>query len=346
MADPRGHQANSPWKMPVAAWKDILARTYQRSWEDNIGLVAAGVAFYGFFALVPLLGIIVIIFGFVADPGTVIRNMDTLTDIMPNDIAALVGEQLMNAVQASRETKGVGLIVASAVALYAGTNGAGAIMTALNITYEEKEKRSLLRFYLVAMAITVAAVIVALLALGATAAVAALGKLMPASSAAGIMAGKAAAYVSLTLAAAGIAATLYRFAPSREQARWKWITPGSLAAAVIWVLLTVAFGFYVTRLSDYNATYGSLGAMVGLLTWIYLSAYVFVLGAELNSEIEHQTSTDSTTGPPEPMGERGAWAADNVAEDDQVQDRPEEVREGQRLTQASPKAPTSGADES
>jgi membrane protein len=330
--------------MPLSAWKDIAARTYKRSWDDNVGLVAAGVAFYGFFELVPLLGIIVILYGFAADAQTVVSNMNSLMAILPNDIAALIGEQLMNAVQTSQQAKGVGLVAAVALALYAGTNGAGAIITALDIAYEEKEKRSLARFYLTATAITFGAVLFALAALAATAVVAALGELLPQASPLGVALGRGVAYLVLTLAAAGVAATLYRFAPSREDARWEWITPGSLAAAVTWMLLTVAFGFYVTRLTDYNATYGSLGAIIGLLTWIYLSAYVFVFGAELNSEMEHQTAHDSTTGPPEPMGRRGAWAADNVAEDDEIQDRPEEIREGEKLTQATPDPPGEGEE--
>jgi membrane protein len=152
-----------------------------------------------------------------------------------------------------------------------------------------------------------------------------------------LLAAQVVGYVLLLLIAAAVAATLYRFGPSRENARWKWITPGSTVAAVTWLLLTVAFGFYVGHLTDYQASYGSLGAVVALLTWLYLSAYAFVVGAELNSEIEHQTARDSTTGSPEPMGDRGAWAADNVATDDKVQDRPEEKREGEKLTEAQPK---------
>jgi membrane protein len=144
-------------------------------------------------------------------------------------------------------------------------------------------------------------------------------------------------YLLLAAVAAAIASTLYRFGPSREDAKWKWISPGSVFAAVAWLLLTWAFGIYVGRFTNYNASYGSLGAVVALLTWMYLSAYAFVFGAELNSEIEHQTATDSTTGSPEPLGDRGAWAADNVATDDTVQDRPEEQREGEKLTQAAPK---------
>ena len=161
--------------------------------------------------------------------------------------------------------------------------------------------------------------------------------MLPATPDALVIAGKLAGYVILTLLAAGIAATLYRFGPSREDAKWKWITPGSVFAAVAWLLLTIGFGFYVSNFTNYSASYGSLGAVVALLTWMYLSAYAFIVGAELNSEIEHQTAKDSTTGHPQPLGDRGAWAADNVAIDETVQDRPEEQREGQKLTQAAPK---------
>jgi membrane protein len=334
--DPKGHQAISPWQMPLAAWKDIASRTWQRTWDDNVGLVAAGVAFYGFFALLSLLGMIVLIYGLVAEPRTVVGNMRVLTDILPRDIVKLIGDQLMIAVQGSEGRKGVGIAIAFLIALYGGTNGAGAVITALNIAYEEKEKRSLIRFYAVAILMTLVALVAALLALLATAAVAFIGDMPPRAWEPAVIVGTVGSYALLVLVAAAVAATLYRYGPSRENARWEWITPGSLFTAVTWVLLTVLFGVWVTTVSDYSAAYGSLGATVGLLTWMYLSAYVFCIGAELNSEIEHQTARDSTTGKPQPMGERGAWAADNVATDETVQDRPEEVREGEKLTQGSP----------
>jgi membrane protein len=337
MVDRKGHQATSPWQMPLAAWKDIAARTYKRTWDDNVGLVAAGVAFYGFFALLSLLGLIVLVYGFVADPRTVIENMRSLTRVLPSDVALLIGQQLMTSVQSSEGTKGLGILVAAAVAVYGGSNGAAAVLTAMNIAYEEKEKRSLARFYLIACSMTLSALLLALVALAAAAAIGFLENLLPTSPLLLVIAGKIAGYAVLTLVAAGIAATLYRFGPSREDARWTWITPGSLVAAVTWLLLTLAFSFYVGNFTNYRASYGSLGAVVALLTWMYLSAYAFVFGAELNSEIEHQTAKDSTTGSPEPMGYRGAWAADNVAIDDAVQDRPEEAREGEKLTQAAPK---------
>ena len=334
--DPRGHQATSPAEMPLPAWKDIIARTYKRTWDDNVGLVAAGVAFYGFFALLSLLGAIVLIYGFFAERQTVVSHMASLTAILPADVAKLIGEQLLTAVGTSESAKGLGIVLGLVVALYGGTNGAAAVITALNIAYEEKEKRSLLHFYLLALGMTLAALLVALLAIAGTAAVAFLQDLLPDASPTALIVGKVVGYAGLLLFATATAATLYRYGPSREDARWEWITPGSVVAAVFWLLLTWLFGLYVTRLTDYGATYGSLGAVVALLTWLYLSAYVFIFGAELNSEIEHQTAKDSTTGEDMPLGKRGAWAADNVAGSDSIEDRPEEAREGEKLTQASP----------
>ena len=334
--DPRGHKATSPLEMPKRAWKDIAARTYKRTWDDNVGLVASGVAFYGFFALLSLLGMIVLSYGFVADPLTVVKNMRALTAMLPNDVAALIGDQLMTAVQSSKTTKGVAILLAGVVALYGGTNGAAAILTALNIAYEEKEKRSLVRFYLIAFGMTVTALLLALFALGAAAAIAYVQAYLPRSSTVLMLLGRVVGYVVLALVATGVAAILYRFGPSREDAQWRWITPGSLFAAITWLLLTVGFSFYVANFTNYEASYGALGAVVALLTWLYLSAYAFIFGAELNSEIEHQTARDSTTGHPEPLGQRGAWAADNVATDDKVEDRPEEQREGEKLTAAAP----------
>jgi membrane protein len=329
--------------MPLAAWKRIAIRTWNQSWIDNAGLVAAGVAFYGFIALIPLLGILILIYGFFAGPETVLANMQALTAILPADIAVLIGEQLMTAVDTSEGTKGFAILAALGVALYGGTNAASAIIMALNIAYQEKEKRSLLRFYMLAMGMTVGGLLLSLVALGATAAVTSLEKIMPQASGVTLLIGKAASYLLLALGAAAIAATLYRYGPSRERARWTWITPGSMFAAIGWLLLTVIFGFYVTKVTDYGATYGSLGAMIALITWMYLSAYVFVFGAELNSEIEHQTARDSTTGPPEPIGRRGAWAADHVAGQDDDGASAKEIAEQPSMAEATPT--TSSADE-
>lgn len=299
--------------MPAQAWKEVALRVWNESWVDNIGLVAAGVAFYGFLALVPLLGILVLTYGLFAEPDTVVAHVMAMLRILPPDVVELIGQMLMNAVEASDRTSGIGMLLALLLALYAGGNGAGAIMTALNIVYEEKEERSLARFYGIAFAITIGAVLLALVGLAAVAAVQSLERLLPKASGIAISIGRLGFYFFMALIAAAIAATLYRYGPSREDARWKWLTPGSIFTSLVWLALTGAFGFYVSRLTDYDATYGSIAAIVMLLTWLYLSAYVFLFGAELNAELEHQTTKDSTTGRPEPLGGRGAWAADHVA---------------------------------
>lgn len=299
--------------MPARAWKDIIVRTWRESSDDNIGIVAAGVAFYGFLALVPLLGAIVLSYGLVAEPRTVIGHMQALTNVMPADAAKLVGDMLLNVVQQSSGKKGLGIAVALAIALFGARNAAGAIITALNIAYEEKEKRSFLVVNLLAIGMTVGAVIVALVAAMAVGALGLLEDLLPGAPGFLIVAGKVVAYALLVLVAAGVAATLYRYGPSRDQPKWEWITPGSLFTAVTWLLLTLGFGFYVSHFGNYDKTYGSLGAVIVLLTWMYLSSYVLLLGAELNSEIEHQTAKDTTKGAPKPVGARDAWSADHVA---------------------------------
>ncbi|MEA3058015.1 MAG: rane protein [Sphingomonadales bacterium] len=320
-SDPAGHEADSPWRIPRTGWKQIARRTWQQTWIDNVGLVAAGVAFYGFLAFVPLLAAIILVYGLLANIGTVIDTMQTLFRVLPTDIAKLLGEQVVGIVHTSQGKKGIGLVIALAIALYGASNGAGAIITALNIAYEQRETRPLWKYYVVALVITLGAILAALIALAAAAIVATLGDFVPNAAPGVILLGKAAAYLVMTLAGAAIAATLYRFAPCRAHARWVWITPGSIFTAAVWLLLTLAFGFYVGKVANYAATYGSLAAVAGLLTWMYLSAYAFVFGAELNREIEHQTAKDSTTGRPRAMGTRGAWAADHVASDDKPKAR-------------------------
>lgn len=313
-----GRTANSPWQMPLAGWKQVLLRSWKEQSEDNISLAAAGVAFYGLLALVPLLGAIVLTYGIAADPQTVLRNMKSLTGVLPTDVAKLIGDQLMGIVHTNGSKKGLGLIVALAVALWGARNAATSIITALNIAYEEKESRSTIRVNLLALAITAGGVAMAVLALLAITALGFLGKLFPHLPGILVALGKILSYVALLLGAAAAAATLYRYAPSRRDAKWEWITPGSVASALLWLLLTFGFGFYVAHFGNYNKTYGTLATVVILVTWMYLSAYVFLLGAELNSELEKQTEKDTTVGAPEPVGERAASSADQVAGGEQL----------------------------
>jgi membrane protein len=239
--------------------------------------------------------------------------MQALTNVLPTDIAKLVGEQLMNVVTTSGGKKGLGVAAALGVALFGARNAAGGIIEALNIAYEEKETRGFIRVNLLALGLTAGAVVVFVVALFAVAALGFVEHLIPGAGQVAVNLLKAVPYVFLTLAAATAAAVLYRYGPSRDKARWAWLTPGSVLFALAWVVLTLGFGIYVANFGNYGATYGSLSAVVVLLTWLYLSSYVLLFGAEINSELEHQTERDTTRGPEKPMGQRRAWAADHVA---------------------------------
>ena len=312
---PGGH-AHSPWHMPLAAWKSVAARTWTALGRDNISLAAAGVAFYGFVALVPMLAAFVLGYGLIAEPRTILQDMQKMMSVMPADAAKLIAEQLLSVVHTSSTKKGFGLIVALVLALYGARNGASAIITGLDIAYEEQEDRSFIRLALLSLAITIGGILVAIVAIIAVAALGHLDDAFENSPRFVTVAGKLISYIVLVFAGAGGAATLYRFGPDRKKAKWVWITPGSLIAAGLWLLLTVGFGLYVTDFGNYNATYGSLGAVIVFLTWLYLSAYVLLLGAEINAELERQTMADTTVGPPMPIGQRGASVADHLAGSD------------------------------
>jgi membrane protein len=312
-----GRTADSPLQIPARGWKQVALRTWKQSSEDNVALVAAGVAFYALLALVPLLGATVLTYGLVADPQTVASNVKSLTSVVPQDAAKLIGEQLMSVVQTSGGKKGFGLLLAIAIAIFGARNAAGSIITALNIAYEEEDRRGFLRVNLMALAITGAAVLMAVIALVAIAALGYLERLLPQTPPFVLAIGKIVSYLILLLGAAAAAATLYRYGPDRKKAKWEWITPGTIFASVAWLLLTFGFGFYVAHFGNYNKTYGSLATVVILVTWLYLSAYVFLFGAELNSELEHQTVKDTTEGAPKQLGDRGAWSADHVALSDE-----------------------------
>src|SRR4051794_13142166 len=239
----KGRSADTPAQIPAPGWKEIAFRTWKESSKDNVSLVAAGVAFYGFLAMVPLLGATVLTYGLIASPQTVLHNVQSLATTLPKDVATLVGDQLLNVVKTSGGKKGLGVLVALAVALWGARNAAGSIIIALNIAYEEEEKRGWLKVTLLSLAITAAAVILGMVGAAAIGVMAQLESLAPGLGPVGVIVGKVFAYLLLAALAAAAAATLYRYGPSRQRAKWTWITPGSLFFAIGWVVLTLGFGF-------------------------------------------------------------------------------------------------------
>jgi membrane protein len=281
-------------------WRDVLVRTWKESGDDNVGLLAAGVAFYLFLAFVPLLASAVLTYGLVADPQTVAEHIQTLARTLPREAAAIIADQLKAITGSKSGAHGLGLLLAIAIALYGASKGSASIVTALNIAYEVKESRGFIKRTLLALAMTVGLVVIVLFGASAISALAFIEHLLPFSSPIVhtllqiLLWAVAAAVVALGLA------LVYRYAPNRPDAPWAWITPGSAAATLLWLLASFGFGLYVSNFGNYNATYGSLGGVVVFLTWLYLSAYIVLMGGEMNSELERQQAKEAGAAPGQP----------------------------------------------
>ena len=311
--DPHGHQAHSPRQFGTRAWRDILGRVWAKIGHDNISLLSAGVAFYGFLSIVPLLGAFIMTYGLIADPSTIADHMKSIIGLVPKDAAKLIYDQLISLTTAAAGKKGLGLAVALLISLYGATRASGAIMTALNVVYEQPEKRNIIKTTAISFAMIVATVLVGVVGILAASVLALVGKFLTILGPAAALGINVATWlIAGALASFAIGAT-YRYAPDRSNARWQWLTLGSALATFLWLAATVGFGAYAASFGNYNATYGSLGAVVVLLMWLYVSAFAILLGAEINAETERQTSVDTTTGRSRPMGQRGATVADEVA---------------------------------
>lgn len=310
-----GEHAHTPLQFGWGAWRAILWRVWGKTGTDNIGLLAAGVAFYGFLSIVPLFGALVMTYGLVADPATVGEHMRAVIQLVPADAARLIYEQLLSVTTAAASKKGLGLALAILVSIYGATRASGAIMTALNVIYEQRERRSIVRMTLVSSAIVAGAVLTGIFGMLAVTVLGYLqdlvGGILGSST---VLLIKLATWAIAAMLVVFVVGSIYRFGPDRKSARWRWLTTGSAIATLLWLFATVGFGIYAARFGDYNATYGSLGAVVVLLMWLYISAYAILLGAEINAETERQTTVDSTTGRPKPIGQRGAVMADTVPE--------------------------------
>ncbi len=288
----------SAFATPRSGWFAVAKRTWAETGDDNISLIAAGTAFYVFAAIVPLLAAIVLSYGLFADPATVDANIRALFGALPRDAASLIGDQLETVTKSSGKAKGWGLVVALGIAVYGASKGASSVITALNIAYEKKETRGLVALTALALALVIGAVLLAGAAIASTALLAFVESLMPGAPGFVLTLVRLGGYLATACLAAGAAAVLYRYGPDRKDAKWAWLTPGSVLATALWLAGTVAFGIYVKNFGNYGATYGSLSAVIVLLTWIWLSAYVFLLGAELNSELE---KTAAPAGVPKPQ---------------------------------------------
>ena len=309
----RGREADWPSEIPTRGWKDILRRVYREVVRDRVTLVAAGAAFYLMLAIFPALGAFVSIYGFVADPTSIAGQIAFLQGVLPSGGLNLIYSQLESLASQDPSALSLGLVATLAVSLWSANNGVKTLFEALNIAYEEEEKRSFVRLNLVALAFTLGFMIAFMAMIAVIGIVPAVLAVLNLGGVSEILIAVGRWILMLGLMVMGLS-LLYRFGPCRARAKWRWISWGSVLATLVWLFASIAFSYYLQNFADYNATYGSLGAAIGFMLWIWLSAVILIVGAELNAEMEHQTARDSTTGEPQPMGQRGAVVADTLGE--------------------------------
>jgi len=307
----RGRHAVHPLQIPWLGWKDILWRTGREMQSDRLFSIAAGVAFYVLLAIFPAITALVSGYSLFFNASTITDNFSLLDDILPDNVVELLRDQASRIGAHSGGALSIGVVAGIMVALWSTMSGVKAVIDALNVIYEQQESRSFIRLNLVALAFTLTGFAALLLVVGTIVVLPLILSSVGLGAVTATLAWIArwpALFVLLLIALAA----LYRYAPDRKRARWQWVSIGSVFTAVTWIVASYLFSWFLAHFANYNATYGSLGAAVGLMMWLWISATVVLIGAELNAEIEHQTAEDSTVGEDKPLGARGAVMADTV----------------------------------
>jgi membrane protein len=292
----RGRHAETPHQIPARGWKDIVTRTAKEFRDDNVALVAAGMTFYALLAFFPGLTAFVALYGVFADVADARHQLDALAGVLPPDTVKFIGDEMIRVAGAHTTGLTWTFAVGLPVAVWSANGAAKACFLGLNIAYEETEKRGFMRLTATTLAFTLGGLAFIVLTLAVNLAPE-LGWLR---------------WPVLVAAVAGGVALLYRYGPSRDPAKWRWVSWGAGLTTTVWILGSIGFSFYLSRFAHYDRAYGPLGAVVGFMMWTYVSSLILLAGAELNAELEHQTARDTTAGPALPLGARGAQMADTV----------------------------------
>jgi membrane protein len=308
----RGRSADTPTQIPGRGWKDILWRTYEEISADRLFMIAAGVVFYAMLAVVPAITALVSVYGLFAKASTINEHLSFVASFMPGTAYELISDQVTRIAGNNDGKLTLAFVFGLGLALWSANAGMKAIFDALNIVYDEDEKRSFIKLNAISLTFTLGAVVALLVAIGAVVALPLVLQYLGLAEDRQTWLFALLRWPALLVMVIFGLALLYRFGPSRKDAKWRWVTPGSIFASFAWLAISALFSLYLSRFTDYNATYGSLGAVIGLMMWIWLSVSVILIGAELNAEIEHQTARDTTSGHAKPLGARGAVMADTV----------------------------------
>jgi membrane protein len=304
----RGRLAQSPRDIPWLGWRDVLWRTWREMNQDRLTVVAGSVTYYTLLAIFPAMGVFVSLYGLIADVGAVEKQLIQLSAVFPPEAVRLLGEQMIRLATGRPEGLSAAFVASLLLSVWSANAGMKSLFDGLNIAYDETEKRH----YVFRTATTYGFTAALILFLTMTSGILVAAPL-------GLEAVRLrsdwliAARWPLVFAVASAAFTIaYRFGPSRRAARWRWLVPGGVMAASLWIGGSAGFSWYLNNVASLNATYGSLGAVIGFMLWVWFSVMVVLVGAEFNAEIEHQTACDTTVGPAKPLGHRGAAMADTV----------------------------------
>ncbi|MXQ06961.1 YihY family inner membrane protein [Alphaproteobacteria bacterium GH1-50] len=307
----RGRDAARPSHIPWRGWQDIIRRVVKRTITSQIGLIAAGVAFYSLLAVLPAIAALMALAGLFTDPGAVVIQLQGVAALLPEEAAQILLDQANEVAGADDEGLSLTLAFGVGFAIYLLTRATTSLIHGLNIVFEEAESRSFFRFWGMIIMMTGALLFGGLLLLLLLVGLPTLLNFIPLDIETEATIRTARWGFIAVVFVAGLS-MLYRWGPSRRRARWRWLTPGAVAASALWFIGSIGFAIYVANFAHYNETFGSLGGVIVLLTWLWLSAFIVLLGALFDAEIEHQTARDSTIGPDRPMGERGATKADTL----------------------------------
>jgi membrane protein len=307
----RGREANTPEQIPLRGWSDILWRVLSSVSADRILSTSGGVAFFSLLAVFPGIAAVVSLYGLFADASSIGRHLSLLSGILPGGVLALFADQITFIARRGNDTLGAAFVIGLCVALFSANAAMAALFDALNVVYDEKEKRSLVRFYATTFLFTIAGVLFILLAIVGVVILPLLMKFVGLTTTTEKMLDILRWPILFVTIVASLG-FMYRYGPSRADARWRWVTWGSIVAACLWIAASMLFSWYVVTFDSYNRLYGTLGAGIGFMIWLWFSAVIVLLGGELNAETEHQTARDTTEGVEKPLGSRGAMMADHV----------------------------------
>jgi membrane protein len=304
-----GSTAQTPTDIPASGWKQVLRRTFASLREDHVSLLAAGIAFKALLALFPALIAAVSIWGLVADPATITQQIGRFTSGLPDEAGQLIESQLTEIAGSGTGALTGALAVSILLALWSASAGMAGLMEGCNAAYDEVDERSFVQRRGLALAFTVGAIVFLLVSLAILVALPLVLDQVGLGGGADL-AIRILQWPVLAVLVMLVLALVYRYAPDRDDPQLRWATGGAVLAGVLWLVASAGFTIYVETAGNFAETYGALAGVIVLMLWLYLTAFVILLGAEFNAESERQTARDTTVGPPEPMGQRGAVAAD------------------------------------